>query len=1125
MQIFVRKEKNNKFVANRGILKQRYLVNILVVAILSVQLSCTHKVEQHKLFALRTSDETGIYFNNTLEETHQMNVLEYQDFYSGGGVSVGDLDGDGLPEVFFTGNQVPAKLFKNMGKMRFEDITDQAGLGRMGRGWYTGTVMADINGDGHLDIYISKSGMEAPDDRANLCFINNGDGTFTEKAKSLGLAHQGFAVNAAFFDYDKDGDLDMYLVNQGPRKLKSGNARALRNQRDTEAGDVLFENMGNRFEDVTEEAGLFGSVIGFAHGVSVGDVNNDGWDDIFVSNDFFEYDYLYVNNMDKTFSETIKSATKHISYYSMGNDVADFNNDGLPDIVVLDMIAEGNRRLYSNLPGMNLNRFRNSLGQGLHHQYMSNMLHLNRGKNTFSDVGHLAGISNTDWSWAPLFADFDNDGWKDLYITNGIRKDVRDIDWGRFYFDVLRMTGGEHTFTSQQWDMLLRRMPSEPVQNYVFRNKGDLSFEKVMGEWGMDQRSWSNGVAYGDLDGDGDLDLVVNNIDQEAFVYENQQEKNSYLRFSFEGPPSNPYGIGTKVRIFIDSLMQYQQHFLARGYRSSMEPIMHFGLGQDTMVHKVEIAWPDGKLTTYYHLPANQVIELRYEEAEFVDMERPLVMDPLFQTLETMTLARHDENEMEDFLSAPTLPYKLSSLGPALAVGDVDGDGNDDFYLGGAFRRPGQLLVHNGMENGSYNSRNASLWQDDRMCEDVAAVFFDIENDGDLDLYVVSGGSEHAAGSSMMNDRLYLNDGHGNFSKSEGLIPAVGCSGGVARPADFDDDGDTDLFVGGRQVPGQYLSPASSYLLENQGGKLTDVTAASAGQLQDLGMVTDALWADYDTDGDTDLVLVGEWMPIAVFQNSNGVFTKVENYDNGLEHSDGWWWSIAGADVDNDGDVDFLAGNLGYNYKAKASPAEPLVAYAGDFDGDDRHDLAIGYHQNGVLYPVFDRSYALSQNRGVAEKVPDNQSYAVASLEDIFGEENLERCARHQMQTLATSYFENLGDGRFRMQPLENWTQISVVNSIVVADANSDGYQDFIMAGNLHTMEVRTVRLDGSIGAFFRGEGNGNFTYEPNGTSGLLIDGDVRRMELLNIQGARHLIVAKNNDAVQIIKFEIPSLP
>lgn len=1077
--------------------------------------SCGNR-DDHKMFKLLNSNHTGITFNNALEETHEMNVIVYQDFYSGGGVSIGDIDNDGLPDVFLTGNQVPAKLYKNKGDLVFEDITSDAGMDHMGRGWYTGTSMVDINNDGYLDIYISKSGMEAPDDRANLLYINNGNGTFTERAKEYGIDHRGFAVNATFFDYDRDGDLDIYLVNQGPIKLTSGDAAKLRSERHEEAGDVLYENIDGKFIDVTNESGIYSSVIGFAHGVSVGDINNDGWEDIFVSNDFFEYDYLYINNGDKTFTETIKKATNHISNYSMGNDLADFNNDGLLDIVVLDMVAEGNRRFHANLGGMKARRFNNFVQRGLHHQYMFNALHMNNGNDTFSDIGLLSGISKTDWSWAPVFADFDNDGWKDLYITNGIRKDIRNIDWGNIYRNLISLTGGKLVFKDSEWDMLLNSMPYEPVLNYMFKNNGDLTFEKVMDDWGLDQKSWSNGVAYGDLDNDGDLDLVVNNIDQEAFVYENRQKEAKFIRFKFTGPSSNPMALGTKVSVFHGNQFQYQQHYLVRGYRSSMEPVMHFGLGRDTVINRIEVIWPDGKASIFHDIASNQLMQLKYADAEEALLKEEKQDKIYFEdaTEELKIDIRHTENEMDDFGREMLLPYKMSVTGPAFAIADVNGDGLDDMFLGGSFRRPAQLLIQK--EDATFIHSQKELWMEERMFEDVGAVLFDVDNDSDLDLYVVSGGNENTIENGGLQDRLYLNDGTGNFAKSDQLLPNV--SGSVAIPADFDQDGDLDLFVGGRMIPVKYPQPADSYLLRNQNGIFEDVTDQLAPGLRKLGMVTDALWSDYDVDGDLDLIVVGEWMPITIFNNVNGRFTKIENENNGLDSSGGWWWSIASDDFDCDGDPDFVVGNMGYNFKFGASKNEPLEIFADDFDGNSRMDIVIGHHQNGSLFPVNDYRKTIGQNPLIKEKIQSNNDFSVATLSDIYGRKKLQKSTHYKIHTLATSYIENKGNGKFELIPFDNRTQISNINSIVIQDIDLDGSKDLIMAGNLYSMEPETTRIDGGIGIWLRGDGQGRFTSIPFIESGLYIPGDVRHLGVVKTNRALLLICAKNNDKLQSIK-------
>lgn len=1094
-------------------MKELLLLSLFITAMFW---SCSDDNQEKSLFKLLDSQKTGISFNNALEETHGMNVLVYQDFYSGGGVSIGDIDNDGLSDVFLTGNQVPAILYKNKGGMVFEDITSAAGLDHMGRGWYTGTSMVDINNDGYLDIYISKSGMEAPDDRANLLYINNGDGTFSEQSKSFGLNHQGFAVNASFFDYDKDGDLDMYLVNQGPIKLTGGDANKLRSEHHAEAGDVLYENRNGKFIDVTLESGIYSSVIGFAHGVAIGDINDDGWEDIFVSNDFFEHDYLYINNGDKTFTETIKETTKHISYYSMGNDLADFNNDGLLDIVVLDMVAEGNRRLYSNLGGMKSQRFASFVQKGLHYQYMFNTLHLNNGNETFSEIGMLAGMSKTDWSWAPIFADFDNDGLKDLYITNGIRKDVRNIDWGYKFRDLSSLAGGKENFKDREWDMMLNSMPSEPVTNYMFKNNGDLTFDKVMADWGMDQKSWSNGAAYGDLDNDGDLDLIVNNIDQEAFVYENQQMQPSYIRFKFSGSELNPMALGTKVRIFHGDLVQYQQHYLVRGYRSSMEPIMHFGLGQDSVISKIEVIWPDGKTSLFHDVQSNQVMHLNYAEAKTSTPSEEKKGFAYFEdvTKEMNINIRHNENEMDDFRREPLVPYKLSTMGPAFAVGDVNGDGLDDMFLGGSFRRPAQLLIQH--ENSTFAPVQKDFWMEERMFEDVGATFMDVENDGDMDLYVVSGGNENTQENGGLQDRLYLNDGSGTFTKSDQVLPNV--SGSVAIPGDFDDDGDLDLFVGGRMIPGKYPLPTDSYLLKNQNGIFEDVTDELAIELKGLGMVTDALWSDYDVDGDLDLILVGEWMPVTIFRNEAGKFLRVSNEDNGLEFSSGWWWSIASDDFDNDGDPDFVVGNMGHNYKYQVNKDAPLEIFAHDFDKNNSLDIVMGYHQEGKLFPVNSRSKTLRQNPSLNDNIPTNNVFSVSTLYDIYGKENLDKALHYKIHTMATSYIENKGNGKFELRPMDNRAQISNVNSILIQDIDLDGNKDLIMAGNLYSIETETIRNDAGIGLWLKGNGKGNFRLIPFMESGLYISGDVRHLGVVKTRNETLLMAAKNNDFIQAIK-------
>jgi hypothetical protein len=1090
----------------------------LIFILVLISTACNHLFNSNEQFKLLKSKYTGIDFNNTLEESHIMNIITYPDFYSGGGVSIGDVDNDGLPDVFFTGNQVSPRLYKNLGDLKFKDITEESKLGEMPDGWYTGTSMVDLNADGWLDIYVCRSGIAAPEDRTNLLYINNRDGTFLEMAEEYGLDNQGYGVNAYFFDYDKDGDIDVYIANQTSARLNSAEASRLRNVSDPYSGDKLYENIGDTFIDVTEKCGIYSSQIGFVHGVAVGDINNDGWDDIFVSNDFFEYDYLYINNGDKTFSEKIKEATKHISHFSMGNDLGDFNNDGLLDLIVLDMVAEDNRRLYMNTGGNDQQRFDRTVQYGLHYQYMFNVLHLNNGNETFSEIGMLAGISRTDWSWAPLFADFDNDGFKDLYVTNGIRKDIRNIDWSYNYKNLTQFSNFTD-FEASQWDFLLNTLPFEPVTNYMFRNNGDLSFSKVMNEWGMDQKSYSNGVAFGDLDLDGDLDLVVNNVDEEAFVYENRDKGSNYIQIKLKGNEDNTLALGTKVWIYHGEKTQYQQHYLARGYRSSMEPILHFGLGKDTLINRIDILWPDGRKMELRDIGSNQVLSLKASDSAVEGSSRMEKFDFYFEdvTEQAGLIARHRENERIDFINHPMLPHDITALGPPLAVADVNEDGLDDFYLGGSYRFKGQLFLQT--QEGLFVNDQPEMYSGDEQYEDAGATFFDIDGDRDLDLYLVSGSAESRQENSKLNDRLYINKGDGSFVKNESLIPAIEYSGSVAKAADFDGDGDLDLFLGGRLIPGNYPQSPDSYLLRNTNGKLEDVTTEYAPDLEALGMVTDASWSDYDLDADLDLIIVGEWMPVTILRNEEGKFKKVDNTNNGLDFSSGWWWSIEAIDMDNDGDPDYVLGNMGHNYKFRVSQQEPLEIYINDFNDNGKKDFVIGYHQNGKIFPTVDRNRTLKHNRYLKSRIPSNDLYALLTVEDIYGKEKIHSAVNKKIYTHSSGILENKGNGIFEFKMFEQQAQISITNSIVIEDFNQDGLSDLILAGNMHAIEAETIRMDAGIGILMINDKVGSFKSVPYHKSGLYLDGDVRDLNVLKTVGDPLIICSKNNGFVQLIRY------
>ncbi len=1072
--------------------------------------------EEKPLFRLIPSSESGIEFTNKLTETPQLNIITYHYFYNGGGVACGDLNNDGLPDLYFTANQLPDKLYLNKGNMKFEDISNALPPHKQ-NSWNTGVTMADVNADGLLDIYVCRSGNLNPENRKNVLLINKGNLQFEDQAEQYGLADEAYSTQAAFFDYDRDGDLDMYLLNHEIDDITNYN-RDIRKSTDPHVGDKLYKNEGGKFVDVSKEAGIHSSPYGFGLGVAIGDLNNDGWPDIYVTNDFLENDFMYFNNGDGSFTEKISTATGHISNYGMGVDIADFNNDGLQDVLVVDMVAKDNYRQKTNMSGMNPERFWNSINFGFHYQYMYNSLQLNQGGEKFSEVGQMAGVSNTDWSWSALMADLDKDGAKDIFITNGLGKDVRNNDFVKKHLlhaeqlpQYAGMSQEERTVAQ------LSKMPSQPVANYIYQNKGRLRFADKSKEWGIGQATFSTGAAYADLDNDGDLDLVVNNIDEKAFVYANTDDGDkNHLSIQLKGSVKNPFGIDAKITVKTDKGEQVQEVYSTRGFQSSVPPLGYFGLGNSTEINAVEVLWPDGKLSTINNPEPNQTLVVDYASAK-INTDQTKSPQPLLADITEKhgINFRHQENQYDDFAVQVLLPHKLSTQGPALAVADVNDDGLEDFVIGGAAGFSATLFMQG--QNGTFAKTSVAAFAKHKASEDIEAVFFDADGDTDMDLYITSGGYEFEVGAEELQDRLYLNDGKGNFSYAESALPAMPTSTASVKPYDFDGDGDLDLFVGGRLVPGRWPNTPKSYLLRNNGGRFTDVTKTMAPDLQKPGMVTDAAWIDVDNDSRADLVITGEWMPIVVYKNTGAKLAPMEN--NGLDKTNGWWYSLKQIDFDNDGDLDLVGGNLGLNYKYQASEENPFKVFASDFDNNQTMDVVLSYSQEGTYFPVRGRECSSQQLPHLKEKFPDYNSFAVADVYEVLEPENIDEANTHNAYTFATTLFENV-EGKFVAKPLNPRVQLSSINDIAVEDLNGDGNPDLVMAGNMYGSEVETPRNDAGYGNILLGTGSSQFKPVPATQTGFFGEGDVKQLEAITIGNQTAFLVASNNGELRLFGWE-----
>jgi hypothetical protein len=1045
--------------------------------------------------------QTGVSFKNNLTESPQINVLTYQYFHNGGGVAVGDINNDGLPDIYFTSNLEPNVLYLNKGNFQFEDISATARV-TGGRGWATGTCMIDVNNDGFLDIYVCKSGNTNDDARRNKLYMNNRDLTFTEAAADFGLDDLGYSSQAYFMDYDRDGDLDLFLLNHAIKSVK-GNAsnENLEFDRDPLAGDKFFRNDNGNYVNVSEEAGIKGSPIGYGLSASIGDMNSDGYPDIYVCNDYLERDYLYINNTDGTFTDKLKENTGHISNFSMGSDIADINNDGHLDIMVADMAAEDNYRSKTNMSGMNPERFWKYVEHGLHYQYMINTLQLNNGDGTFSEISQLAGVDKTDWSWAPLLADFNQDGLKDLFMSNGLRKEARNNDFVKKKVKILGQMKKYPDSSNFYLKRILDQMPEEPITNYLYTNKGDLRFSKV-GNKGIETATFSNGAAYADLDGDGDLDLVVNNIDQLATIYRNDSETSNFIKIDLLGNLTNRSGIGAKVTVVCGDLVQTSEHYMARGFQSSISDELHFGIGKNRIVDHIEVVWSDGTVSKMTDIDPNQTVTIAHDKS--LAQTETIFRDRNTIETELSTLAfTHTENKFDDYDREVLLPHKMSNLGPAVGVGDVNADGLDDFYVGGAAGQTGHLYIQT--QSGGFDIAER---------EEVISYFFDYDGDGDQDLYIGYGGNENLNGSENLADKLFMND-QGEFFETDILPRNSSISTGTVISADYDQDGDLDLFIGSRQTPGKYPFTSSSYLLKFEGGRYVDVTSEIAPGLAEIGMVTDAVWADLNGDKVPELALSGEWMPLSIFELKGGYYIN-STRAFGLEKTNGWWFSLELGDIDNDGDLDLVAGNLGLNYKYKASLDGPFKVFSDDINHDGKNDIVLGYDEKGKTFPLRGRQCSSEQVPELVQEFPTYDLFAIATITDVYGD-RLAPALKLEAYDFHSAVFINEG-GSFKQVNFANRFQSFNWNDIILKDINSDGNLDVISAGNLYEAEVETPRCDAGMGLILLGDGKGSWI-EKTASSGSWGNGNIKQLGLIQNNNRLGVLIGSNNDSLKLLNF------
>lgn len=1066
------------------------------------------------LFRKVAVEHTQIRFENRLDEKYEY-FEDFPYFYNGGGVAILDVNNDDLPDIFFTGNEVGNALYLNQGNFKFQDISSSSGITEI-KGWNNGVSVVDINNDGYQDIYVCRGGWR--DDtrqRQNLLWVNQGDNTFLEKAAEFGIDDFGYSVQAAFFDFDNDLDLDLYVMNR-PSEFYLPLSQIMINKADPpeDSRDKLFVNENGEFTERGIELGIVEN-FGYGLGLVTADINNDGFTDIYVANDFAENDYLYLNKNGK-FQEQIKATTNHISLYSMGVDIMDMNNDGLEDVFVTEMSSADHVRSKISMPSMDVQGFNEMINEGIHAQYMHNTLHLNRGKSFFSEISQFAGVAQTDWSWSGLASDLDNDGHKDLLVTNGYRRDIFDNDVAARFYQFVQQNRSQfrtaHQLIQAKGKEIVELYRPVEIPNYLFQNQGNLTFSDVSEAWGFTEMSFSNGAALADLDNDGDLDLVINNLEKAAFLYENTLNgQRNFLRVKLTGPSTNTGGIGAKVTLHYKGKIQYQEHKLVRGYLSSQDPVVHFGLDSVSKVDTVWVDWPDGKQNVITDVSSNQVLTVDYAKS-IISLKKPSNVPSLFSEHTQGKLQPtfvHHENDFDDYAIQELLPHRLSRSGPALAVSDVNQDGFEDFYVGGASGQPGALYYQKGT---GFVRQEIPLFNEDQHHEDVAAQFFDLENDGDMDLYVVSGGSAFQEGSPLYQDRLYVNQGNNKFERAK--LPPIYESGSCISIDDINADGYLDVFLGHKLKPWKYPQAPGSMILMNKEGKLLDRSEELFGDLRFMGMVNTATWADLEGDKRKELIVAGEWTGIKVFQWENGTFRDVSDLYFSADHT-GWWNVVKSVDLDHDGDMDLLAGNLGTNYKFKASEYKPLHLYASDFDGNGSNDVFLAKPYKSGLVPVRGKECSTSQMPLLKTKFPSYASFANAQIEEVLGP-NIASSTHLQAVDFRTRLFLNK-DGKMEPVELPNTVQFSVVNDIIVRDFDHDGHLDILMAGNNFDVEIETTPADASTGVYLKGLGSNQFkSLEPE-ESGLFIPNNVRKVKFLKMGKIEALVIGINDGPVTLI--------